>query len=184
MAIVEPENGINPVDVLIHQWIKQVTGYNDQHVIRANQTGKRPDYDYATYYCIGGTENEYAYKKKVDEIDGEPIPDDNVEATYTTPEILIYDINVYALDGDRKLKDLFKSRNLLAVRDILKLGNLVIMNRSETRNMIEFGDTKYRPRYQADFRLRTMNEMKETYQKILEIQLTGKWGNLDVVIDA
>ncbi len=183
MGIIEPGNGVEPIDTLIYQWIKQVTGYDDQHVIRGNQTGKRPDYDYATYYCIGGNEADFAYKKKVDEIDGEPIPDDDVQVIYTTPETIIYDLNIYALDGARKLKDLFKSRNLLVARNILKLGNLVISDRSDVRDLTAFGDTKFRPRYQSDFSFRTMNDMVETNQKILEMTLHGKWGDLDVTIE-
>jgi hypothetical protein len=184
MAIIDPVNGADPVDTLIQKWIMQITGYNDQHVIRANQVGGRPKDDYATYYNIGGMESDFAYKKKVDEIDEVPIPDDDVEATYTTPEMLFYDINIYALDGARKLKDLFKSRNLLAARQILRLGNLVIADRSDVIGPTEFGDTKYRPRYQSTFQIRTMNEMKETYQKILEFEIHGKWGDIDVTIDA
>lgn len=184
MAGIEPEEvGIEPRDTLIQRWIMAVTGYNDQHVIRSNQVGKRPKDDYATYYQIGGTENQYPYKKKVDEIDGEPIPDDDIEVTYTTPETVTYDINVFSRFGDRLLKDLFKSRNLLAIRLILKLGNLVIRQRSETRDLTQFSDTIFRPRYQADFVLGAIDDMKETNQKILEISLTGKLGDLDTTIE-
>jgi hypothetical protein len=179
-----PEGVLDPVDFLIQQWIMSVTGYDNQHVIRANQVGKRPNYNYATYYNVGGVESDYAVKKKVDEIDEVPIPDDNIEATYTTADMILYDISVYALDGARHLKNLFKSRNLLSARQILRLGNLVIGDRSDVIGPTEFGDTKYRPRYQSTFQMRTMSDMKETYQKILEIQLTGKCGDLDVIIDA
>lgn len=171
------------MNTLIHNWIKAITGYDAQHVIKGNQTGKRPKGDYATYFQIGGTENQYAYKKKVDEIEGEPIPGDDVEVTYTTPETVIYDINVFSETGDRVLKDLFKSRNLLIARNILKLGNLVIRYISSTRDLTRFSDTIFRPRYQADFTFGTMNEMKETNQKILEVSLHGRLGPLDTVIE-
>jgi hypothetical protein len=169
-------------DVIIHNWIKSVTGFDAQHVIRENQVGKRPVEDYVSYFKIGGNENQYAHKKKVDEIDSVPIPDDDVEVTYTTPERIMYSVDIHSLNGERLLKDLFKSRNLLSARNILKLGNLVIVSKSETRNPNLFSDTKYRIRYQADFTFRTMNEMKETNQKILEYELHGKFGDLDTTI--
>lgn len=165
--------------VIIHNWIKAITGFDDQHVIRSNQVGKRPKDDYATYFLIGGSENQFAHKKKVDLA---PIPGDDIEVTYTTPETKIYSIDVYSLNGDRILKDLFKSRNLFVARSILKLGNLVIANKSEIRDLTLFGDTKFRPRYNADITFRTMNEMKETNQKILEYDLHGKFGDLDTTI--
>lgn len=168
---------------IIYSWIKAVTGFDDQHIIRANQTGKRPKDDFITYFLIGGHENDYSHMKKVDEIDSIPIPDDNVEVTYTTPETLIYDIQAYSINGKEILKDLLRSKYLFSARNILKIGNLVIANRSEIRNLTLFSDTVFRPRYQADFTFRTMDEMKETNQKILEFELHGKFDNMDVIID-
>lgn len=183
MAGIDPIEGVvEPRDTLIHRWIMAVTGYDAQHIIRAKQTGKRPVDNYATFFQIGGIENQYPYKKKVDEIDEIPIPDDNVEVTYTTPEMVIYDINIFSHFGDRLLKDLFKSRNTFAARSILRLGNLVIRFRSATRELTQFSDTIFRPRYQADFTLGLMDDMKETNQKILEISLHGKLGDLDTII--
>ncbi len=171
---------------IIHNWIKSVTGFDGQHVIRESQVGKRPKDDYASYFEIGGSENQYAHKQKVDEIDSIPIPGDDVEVTYTTPEMIMYSVDVYSLNGRRILKDLFKSRNLLSARNILKLGNLVIAAKSEIRNPNLFGDTKWRIRYQADFTFRSMDEMKETNQKILTLKLHGEWKDpdLDVTISA
>ncbi len=171
-------------NTIIHNWIKSVTGFDGQHVIKENQTGKRPKDDYVSYFEIGGSENQFAHKKKVDKIDLVPIPDDNVEVTYTTPETVIYSIDIHSLNGKRILDDLFKSRNLLSARNILKLGNLVIAAKSETRNPNLFSDTKYRIRYQADFTFRTMNEMKETNQKILTMILHGEFKDpdMDVII--
>ena len=165
---------------IIHNWIKSITGFDEQHVIRENQVGKRPKDDYATYFLIGGSENEFAHKKKVDEIDSVPIPGDDVEVTYTTPEKIIYSIDIYSLNGDRILKDLAKSKNLFSARNILKLGNLVIIGKSDTRDLTLFGDTKFRNRYQADFTFRSMDEMKETNQKILEVNLHGEFKEPDM----
>ena len=180
MAVIDPEEVIDPKGTLIHNWIRQVTGFDSQHVIQEYQVGKRPKDDYATYFEMGGSENDFSYKKKVDEIDGEPIPDDDVEVTYTTPEIVIYAITIFSLRGKEYLKNLLRSRYLLAARNILKLGNLVIVGKSEVRNLNPFGDTKFRTSYQADFMFRTMDEMKETNQKILEIKLGGEWKDSDM----
>jgi hypothetical protein len=162
---------------LLHDWITTVTGYDDQHVIRANQNGPRPTEPYATYQIISVNPADFAYWTKV-----ALGVDDDIETTYRTPAMVMVSVDMYASDGITKLAELGQSKYLYNIRNIFTPSDIVLRNKRDTRDLTDLGDTRWRPRYQADFDFAWYNTITEINQLILEMELHGKIETDDVSV--
>lgn len=161
----------------LHDWICGFFQIPDEDfAIRANQNGytpqARPEY-YFTYQIIGGLPSNYSNTKKVKKA----APLENfVEATYTNRNGLTISINVYeATDGRNMLAQLEQSRYQLATRLIFQPIGIVLLGCGEIRDLTELGDTDFKPRYQADFNFAVNSEVKESYERILEVEIDGTY---------
>jgi hypothetical protein len=160
---------------LLQDWIIAITGYDDQHVIRANQNGPRPTEPYATYQIISETQADFSYW------DPTTAGGDDVTSTFIVPAMLMVSVDVFAPDGLDKLSALGQSKNLVSIRNLFGPG-IVLRRKRETRDLTELGDTRWRPRYQADFDFARYNELTEGNKRIIDIELTGKIENDDVEV--
>lgn len=166
-------------NALIQDWIMLITGYDDQHVIRSDQNGPRPDNDYATYKMIAAQPSDYNIKSH-----SAPDPNDDVLVTYKNRNKVTVSVNIYASDGLNKLSQLGMSSELLTVRLLLQAEDVALVPNCAPRNLNFLDDTDWKPRDQADFMFLTFTELTELNQLILEYEINGKWNNTDVVIIA
>lgn len=162
----------------IQDWIMDITGYDNQHVIEAYQEGPRPVNNYATYYRLTGNTSIFSEAEKED-----LLVNDDIKVTYRSPKITIFSVDVFADDGEQILADLGQSKNLLAIRLILQADNAVLRSKSDTRFVPTPGDTRWRRHWQADFTFAEYHESTEENQKILEYEITGEIGGLETTID-
>jgi hypothetical protein len=161
---------------MLKEWIELVTGYDSQHVIQANQNGPRPTEPYATFKIISATPSDFSYATAAD------AGGDEVTRTYFSPAMVLVSVNIYDETGLEKLADLGQSKYLLSVRDIFQADSIVLRNKRETRDLVEIGDTRWRPRYQADFEFAWYNSLAEINQRIYQWEIQGKIENDDVDI--
>jgi hypothetical protein len=138
---------------LLRQWIVAVTGYDDQHVIRANQNGPRPVGDYATYQIISIVPDDHAWWSDVE------IDPDEITQTFRVRATMIVDVNVYSLDGWTKLSELGLSNNVDVYRGIFAPDGTVLKSKGTTRDLALLGDTSWRDRYQSDFTFAIYNTL-------------------------
>lgn len=159
----------------LHEWINDFFEQSDEDFsIRANQNGYTPqpraEY-YLTYQIVSGTPSEYSNTFK--EVKAPPL-ENFVSATYLNRNALTISIEIYeAIDGREKLAQLEQSRYELATRLIFQPLGLVLLGCGEIRDLTELGDTDYKARYQADFNFRTNSMVKESYERILEVEIDG-----------
>lgn len=164
----------------IYDWVKYVTGYPDDNVIRAKDPGPRPVGEYATYYLVAAVPSDHAWEEQ-------KLSDDKlfVEKTYYNRVRLTVTVDIYAEDGDAKLLSLAQSGNLYGARIILRAAGLSFIGGGGVRELAEPGDVEYGPRYNADFDFYWYSEIGETIDRILEMILGGTFeddqGNEDEV---
>lgn len=172
----------------VQAWIMAVTGYDDQHVIESQQTGRRPEGNHATYLSLAGRDSDYA-EVKITETD--PVSE-NVLATYTAPKQLVYSVNIYDADGEAILSRLWKNRYILAPRLALKVEGMVLLRKGSNNEVPTLGDTSWRRHFRADFTFSVYTVDTEEYEKINSVRLEGvfkhpntdgTFDDLDVVID-
>lgn len=175
-------------DTGVQDWIMEVTGYDNQHVIRSQQVGRRPDGNHATYLRLTSLDSDYSDVKKQETTP----PSNNVEAVYTAPKQLVYSVNIYDPSGDDILTELWKARYKLAPRLALRAEGLVLLKKGIANEVPTLGDTSWRRHFRADFTLSVFTADTEEYEKIDRILINGVWkhpnpdgtfDDLDVVID-
>jgi hypothetical protein len=164
-------------DTLIQAWLIAVSGYDDQHVIRANPEGPKPEGNHITYLLLTSPQSDFAEVKKTD-----LESDDDIQVDYTHAAKPAYSINVYAQDGEDIINDLWDSRYLLIPRKILRTGGLVLAGRSGPGAVPQPGDTTWLPQYAKTFEFRGYHVSSEVNQKILQWVLSGEFGDLDASI--
>ena len=132
----------------IKSWLELVSGLDPQVVFLGNQSGPRPDANFISFTEIASEASDYA------EIFLEP-PEPN--PTLVQNEIfavrtrITYQIDIWAQNG-RELHDrLWASRYMRQVRRLMKIGAITINARTPIRNLTGLGDTKFLPRFSADF---------------------------------
>ena len=158
-------------DVAIQQWIMSVTGYDDQHVIRSQQSGPRPSGNHATYLNLTKQDAQYSEVKKQET---DPVSD-NVDVIYTAPTTQVYSVSIFAPDGEALLTSLWKSRYLLAPRLALRAGGLALRSRNDSNEVSTQGDTSWRRQFHSDFSFAAFSVDTEEIEKILTIRLEGAW---------
>jgi hypothetical protein len=162
-------------DTTIQQWLIEVSGYDDQHVIRANPKGPKPSGDHITYLLLTSPQSDFAEVKKTDlEVD------DDIQVDYTHATKPAYSINVYAQNGEDILKDLWASRYTLTPRLILKGGGLALANKAGPGAAPQPGDTTWLPQYNATFEFRAFHVASEVNQKIKTFVIGGELGGIDI----
>jgi len=152
----------------IYDWIKFVTGYPDDNIIKANQSGNRPIGPYATYYLVAAIPSDSsAMQKKLsaDEL--------FVERTFYNRVTLTISVDVYESRGAEILLAAAQSGATQEARIILAASNLTLIKGGTPRAIPEPGDTEYRERYNADFDFYWYSEIGETIDRILEMVLGG-----------
>jgi len=170
-------------DTAVQQWLMVATGYDDQHVIRSEQVGRRPSGDHAIYLELAGQEMDFAEVKK-EETDPES---DSVKMNYGSPAIIIYSVNIFAMDGRALLSKLWKSRYLLNPRLALRDEGMVLRAKGASNLVSTQGDTSWRRQFHADFTFGIFETETEEIEKLYTYRLEGVWkqqigDDLDVVI--
>ena len=166
------------INSALQDWIIGVTGYDDQHVIRAYQNGPRPVGDFATYQLLSAIPFDYALEKQTNLGGG------NIDSEFVNMNTLTISINIYAADGMEKLGRLFLSRYKLSTREILEPEKLVLQRKGDIWDLVEPGDTKWRPRFQCDFEFGGQFNLNEANQEIQIYFITGETINdSDVVTE-
>jgi hypothetical protein len=161
----------------LHEWINEFFEMSDDDFsIRANQNGYTPqpraEY-YFTYQIVSGTPSSYSNTTKVKK---DPPLDNFVEATYLNRNDITISVEIYeAIDGREKLAQLEQSRYRLETRLIFQPLGMVLLGCGEIRDLTELGDTDFKPRYQADFNFAVNSEVKESYERILEVEIDGAY---------
>jgi hypothetical protein len=157
----------------ISAWVQSVTGYDDQHVIQANQTGPRPSIPYAT---IGPSTDETEFfpnvkrtKKPWAGPGPDPDPTILVENTFQRENVIT--INVYSDDGENVLSALETSMHLWEPRMLLMEAGIALQGKGTTRNLTRFEDTKYLSRFLSDFIFLSYSKNKEEVEEITEFDL-------------
>ena len=162
-------------DTAIQQWLIEVSGYDDQHVIRANPKGPKPAGDHITYLLLTSPQSDFAEVKKTD-----LHVDDDIQVDYTHAAKPAYSVNVYAQDGEDIINDLWASRYLLAPRLILKDEGLVLAAKTGPGAVPQPGDTAWLPQYNATFEFRAFRVSSEVNQKIKTFVIGGELGGIDI----
>ena len=160
----------------IYDWANTVL--SDQ-IIRADQNGPRPLTSYATFKIIQSISSDFSLKEESENM---PVDDDIIE-TYRNRHKVIVDVNLYHEDGIDLLGKLDQARYLLDARLILQAANSVLIGSGDIRDLSPLGDTGFRPRYQSEFNFYSWNELTQPNQKILIINLQGKFDNTNINID-
>jgi hypothetical protein len=155
----------------IFDWIEVSTVFDDQHIIRENQSGPRPERPFITYELLSLVPSDFSTPQKIED-PGDP---DNTLITYYNRARLSISVNVYAENGEEILAELNQSTELLVPRLTLRDGNLALIGMSSVRNLTELGDVGYRPRFQADFDFRWFSTVAESIQRIREYTIGGVW---------
>jgi hypothetical protein len=164
-------------DTTIQQWLISVTGYDDQHVIRANPGGPRPEGNHATYLQISDPQSDFVAETKTTDLGV-----DDVQVEYVFASQPAYSVNIYDQNGSAIMAELWRSRQLLVPRKALRDGGLVLAAKSDTVAVPKQGDVAWLPQYAATFDFRAFDSSTEINQKILEYEITGKWGQDDLTI--
>jgi len=166
---------------LIRQWLILILGYDDRHVIEANQEGPIPIGSFATYNVVSVIPSRHSIEEPADK----GVDDDIVVTHYNRGEVTVQ-VDVYADTGWIKQHNLSQSGYLLSVRSLFQT-NYVSLIRSEViRNLTALVDTKHKARYQCDHTFFVWNTIIEENQKVGGYKITGKYqpGDEIVVIDA
>jgi hypothetical protein len=165
-------------DLAVQQWLIEVSGYDDQHVIRANPKGPKPEGEHITYLRMTNQTSQYADISKTD-----LFVDDDIQVDYSFSDMQAYSINVYSHTGSDLLSELWRSRYLLVPRVILRDAGMVLWSKSEPVTIPQPGDTTWLPQYNATFSFGTFAVSSEVNQKILEYELYGKFEDDEILID-
>lgn len=152
-------------ETLLYDWLVLVTGYDEENVIRANQNGPRPVAPFATWQITTSEPADYSYIEtqvvQTPDEEDEEIIHLNGSTTLMKRHIVSVDVNIYDPDGRSILSNLEMSNARTDVRQIFAPGT-VLIGASVIRDMTEVMDTKFVPRYQAEFRFRTFVENTHT----------------------
>ncbi len=167
---------------IIRQWLIAVLGYDDQHVIRAQQEGPIPTGPHAEYLLLSeeGAAHSIA--------DPEPIgaPDDYRITYYNRGELTVQ-VDLYNdPKGREKQHKLAHSSELLAVRQILQPERVSLIRSSIIRNLTALVDTKHKIRWSCDHTFFLWHTVSEDNEKInAGYEITGKYepGDEEIVIE-
>lgn len=153
-------------ETLLYDWIVLVTGYDAENVIRANQNGPRPVAPFATWQITTSEPDDYSYTSselvETPDEEDEEIIHLNASTTIMKRHIVSVDVNVYDSSGRSKLAELEMSNARTDVRQIFNDSGTVLIGASIVRDLTETIDTKFVPRYQAEFRFRTFVSFTHT----------------------
>lgn len=157
------------INSALKSWVMEVTGYDDQHVILENENGGRPVGAFATFDILTILPGAHPNVKKTNQ------GDQTFLTEYTTRNVLMVSVEVYALDGMNHLQSLAKSNHLLAVRQILNAEKLAIMRAGEPRKIPFDSDTNWKGRYQCDFSINSYHTISEIIEQIEAYDFTGSF---------
>ncbi len=160
----------------IKTWLSDVTGFTPGQIIKANQNGPRPSGEYITFSIDSNIKasNAFLWREEKD-----------VDTTYLnfyTPKEIIVSINIYSKDGEVLHSKLDASFNLYFIRLALKEENLVLIEGSSVNNLTGLGDTKFIPRFQADYRFRAGETIATELERIHKYEIDGTIIGLDPVL--
>jgi hypothetical protein len=159
----------------IYDWIKTVLS---DSVIRSDQNGPQPKGSYATFKIMQSIKSDFSLKTKSE---NSPIDNDIIE-TYTNRHSVIVDVNIYADNGIDLLGKLDQSRYLLNSRLILQAVDCSLVGSGDIRDLTSLGDTEFESRYQSEFTFFSWNTLTQPNQKILTVELKGKFDSTDIDI--
>ncbi|NIV93796.1 hypothetical protein GWN42_13605 [candidate division KSB1 bacterium] len=163
---------------IIRQWLIEVLGYDDQHIIRAQQEGPIPIGPYATYFILTDVPSNYSLEENEDSS-----PGDYLQRYYNRGELTVQ-VDIYASDGRELQHNLAMSRRLLKVRQILQPNNVSLIGSSDIRNLTALVDTKHKARWQCDHSFYLWNTIEEQNEKITNgYEITGKYQPGDEIIE-
>ena len=148
-------------------WIMLVTGFESTQVIQSNQNGPRPIGNYATFKIISNVGKDFDYSAR------EQVDADNITMHYYNQQETTVDVNIYASNGAAIHSQLGHSGYLGSVRSRLKEDQMVLIRGNTPLDLTGLGDTKWRPRYQADYRFRAGNTITESNKRIKELEISG-----------
>jgi len=167
---------------LIRQWLIAVLGYDDQHVIRAQQEGPIPVGAHAEYLILSEEGSTHSIAEST------PVgPPNDYTITYYNRGELTVQVDIYSTRKGRDLqRKLSHSSELLKVRQILQPEKVSLIRSSVIRNLTALVDTKYKERWSCDHTFYLWNEISEVNQTInAGYQITGKYqpGDHEIIID-
>ena len=167
---------------IIRQWLIAVLGYDDQHVIRAQQEGPIPVGPHAEYLILSEEGSDYSINESI------PVgPPDDYTITYYNRGELIVQVDIYSTSKGRELqRKLSHSSELLKVRQILQPEGVSLIRSSIVRNLTALVDTKHKERWSCDHTFYLWNEISEENQTInAGYKITGQYqpGDEEIVIE-
>jgi len=167
---------------IIRQWLIAVLGYDDQHVIRAQQEGPIPVGPHAEYLILSEEGSAHSISKSTD-----VGPQDDYTITYYNRGELIVQVDIYSTSKGRDLqRKLTHSSELLAIRKILQPEGVSLIRSSVVRNLTALVDTKHKERWSCDHTFYLWNEIEEVNEKInAGYKITGQYqpGDEETVIE-
>jgi hypothetical protein len=148
-------------NALIFDWIKLVTSYADEKIIRANQNGPKPADPFVTWQIVSAIPADFS------DHDGLPATanpaDYDVEYTDTRRYAIGVDINVYGSNGLNTLAALTQSNADPDVQAIFKDDGSTLLGSATVQDLTGLGDTKFVPRYQAEFLFNSFLVLTKTH---------------------
>ena len=168
----------------VFDWLALVTGYAPANIFRRNQENPDlgPDVNWATYKEISGDMRDYPLAKTVDNSPSIN-PGVNLDYTRVSPGSSMVSVNIYAENGADVLRNLFASRAERASRKLIKAAGASLISMSGPRDLSLLSDTKWKPRYQADFTFYMFTERLETDSIVDIVSLTGMIENDTITIE-
>lgn len=148
-------------------WIKQVTGL--AYAYESDQSGPNPcPTGYATFKIIAVVPHTHADH---DRSAGAEVGD--VATTYVTSTPVTVSLNIYHVDGANLLVDLFNSKRTFTGRKPFYDIGASLLSFSGVRTLPLFRDTKYKPRFQADFVFNYRTMLVETNKVVDKLSING-----------
>lgn len=160
----------NQLQAALVAWIANGTGLAADHVVRANQNGPDlwPD-SFATFQLISTLlDNHEDYAKSEGTLVGD------IDVTHVVKATLTLSVNVYALNGDQLLTNLWNSRLTYLGRQDLHTINASNIGFAGVNDLTYLSDTEYRPRFQSDFTIDYRTLLAEINKAVDKLTISGK----------
>jgi hypothetical protein len=142
---------------LLFDWIKLVTSYADEKIIRANQNGPKPADPFVTWQIVSAVPSDFSDVNRTDA--GGYVMD----STDTRRYRIGVDVNAYGSDGLTILANLTQSNTDPEVREVFGGNGITLMGSTTIQDLTGLGDTKWVPRYQAEFEFNVFIELNKSY---------------------
>ena len=167
----------NQLATAVVLWIKNGTGLTT--VFQADQNGPSPWPDsYATFKLIAAPVHLHSdYTKSAGPETGE------ITVSHVAHTPVTLSINIYDVDGDGLLCNLWNSKRTYAGRSDLNQINASVLSFSGPRNLTGLLDTEFKPRFQGDFVLNYRTLLDETNNSVDLLTVEGDLNSDSVTIE-